>query len=258
MENKENQKQNIFELIESEYYKSYQEILNGTLTEIPMGNTGQKKVFAVKKTGNWGLTTGNARKDGREGDTTTVYRLKKLADLNLFSEKDFDNYKGDLHKVIGYNHVDAKYIMMFLYYRVIQSQQNHSFSEESQELGLEEYDSVTERTEGSRKQVVVNRYERDKSIRDDVLDRRQGDFSCEVCGFNFESVYGDLGKEFIHVHHKKALYLIGENYHPDIKNDLALVCPNCHAMLHRNRKDILTVEKLREMILEHKSERHPK
>jgi len=24
---------------------------------------------------------------------------------------------------------------------------------------------------------------------------------CTVCGFNFEAVYGELGKRFIHVHH---------------------------------------------------------
>lgn len=252
MEDKENQKQNIFELIESEYHKAYQEILNGTLTEIPMGDNGPKKVFAVKKKGNWGLTTGKTRKGGQEGDTTTIDRLKKLADLDLFCEKDFDNNKGNLHKAIGGNHVDAKYIMMFLYNRIVQSQQNHSLSEESQELGLEEYDTVIEGTEGSRKQVVVNRYERDKSIRDRVLAMKRGRVSCEVCGFDFESVYGKLGKGFIHVHHKKPLFLIGENYHPIIEKDFALVCPNCHAMLHRNRKDILTVEELREMILEQK------
>ena len=258
MEDKENQKQNIFELIESEYHKAYQEILNGTLAEIPTKNPEKKKVFAVKKTGNWGLTTGNTRKGGRKGDTTTIYRLKKLAELDLFSENDFDNYMGDLHKAIGGNHVDARDIMLFLYARVVESQQYHSLSEESQDLGLEEYDTVTEGTEGSRKQVVVNRYERNRSIRDAVIAMKQGRASCEVCGFDFESVYGDLGKGFIHVHHKKPLYLIGENYHPIIEKHFALVCPNCHAMLHRNRKDILTVEKLREMILEHKSERHPK
>lgn len=255
MENKENQKQNIFELIESEYYKAYQEILNGTLAEIPTKNPEKKKVFAVKKTGNWGLTTGNTRKGGQKGDTTTIHRLKKLADLDLFSENDFENYKGDLHKAIGGNHVDARDIMLFLNARVVESQQYHSISKESQELGLEEYNSVTE---GNRRQVVVNLYERDKSIRDKVLAMKRGRVSCEVCGFDFESVYGKLGKGFIHVHHKKPLFSIGENYHPDIENDFALVCPNCHAMLHRNRKDILTVEKLREMILEQKRERHPK
>ena len=249
---KENNKQNqiLLDLIIVEYHKAFHEILAGTLNKISFGNSETKNVFAIKKTGNWGLTTGRLRKDGRrEGDTTTPYRLKRMANLGLFREEDFNNYEGDLHKAVGGNHVDAKYIMVFLYNRVVQSQQNHSISEESLELGLEEYNSVTE---GSQRQVVVNLYERDKSIRKKVFAMKHGRVSCEVCGFDFESAYGELGKGFIHVHHKIPLYTIRESYCPDIKNDFALVCPNCHAMLHRNRKDTLTVEELREKILEQK------
>lgn len=253
MEERKKQNQITLDLIIAEYHKAFQEILAGALNKIPFGDSGTKNVFAVKKNGNWGLTTGKQRKNGkREGDTTTPYRVNRMASLGLFRKQDFNNFKGDLHKAVGGNHVDAKYIMVFLYNRVVQSQQHYCLSEESQELGLEEYDPITERTEGNRKQVVVNRYERDKSIRDAFLSTRHGDYSCEVCGFSFESVYGDLGKEFIHVHHKKPLFSIGENYHPVIEKDFALVCPNCHAMLHRNRKGVLTVEELREKILKQK------
>jgi 5-methylcytosine-specific restriction enzyme A len=56
-----------------------------------------------------------------------------------------------------------------------------------------------------------------------------------VCGFNFEETWGELGKDFIHVHHLKEISSVGEEYEVDPINDLIPVCPNCHAMLHHRR-----------------------
>lgn len=231
--------QDLLKAIKEEYRKVFQEIKDGTLTEIPIGENKTKQVFSMGN-GNWGLSTGILRKNGRKGDITTVYRLEKIAEFGLFSEDDFKNYKGDLHKEIGSNNTDAKYIMIYLYNRVTNQQtvNNRDFGYEDDEIA----------TEGARMQVVVNRYERDKKIREEVLAKREGNCSCEVCGFNFESVYGELGKNFIHVHHRIPLYKIGEN-HPNIATDFALVCPNCHAMLHRNREEPLLPEELREKII---------
>jgi 5-methylcytosine-specific restriction protein A len=36
--------------------------------------------------------------------------------------------------------------------------------------------------------------------------------SCRCCGFDFEKVYGEHGKGFIHVHHIKPLHTVGDNY----------------------------------------------
>lgn len=241
----DNYNSKLLNLIIEEYKKVFLEILNGTLTEIPFGKKGTKKVFAIEKTGNWGLSTGRHRKDGRKGDTTSPYRLECIAELGLFSEEDFNNYKGDLHKEVQYNSTDAKYIMIYLYNRVMQKDPHLHMSIESQEFGREEY---VINTEGARMRVEINRYERDRGIRNAFLATKNGDYSCEVCGFDFESVYGELGKGFIHVHHRIPLCKIGESYHPDIERDFALVCPNCHAMLHRKREDCLSVEELREII----------
>ena len=56
---------------------------------------------------------------------------------------------------------------------------------------------------------------------------------CHVCGLDFQEVYGELGKDFIHVNHIKPLSEIDSTYVVDYKNDLIPICPNCHAMLHR-------------------------
>lgn len=70
--------------------------------------------------------------------------------------------------------------------------------------------------------------------------------SCEVCDLDFEEKYGAIGKGFIECHHKVPLSSLKVETKITIK-DLALVCSNCHRMLHRDIKN-LSVEKLKEMI----------
>lgn len=78
-----------------------------------------------------------------------------------------------------------------------------------------------------------------------VLDRT-GKLECEVCSFNFFERYGDLGDGFIECHHKKSVHLLEPNERTKMA-DLALVCANCHRMLHRSR-DGLAVNKLRQIL----------
>ncbi|MGY4467320.1 putative HNH restriction endonuclease [Bradyrhizobium sp. LB9.1b] len=53
------------------------------------------------------------------------------------------------------------------------------------------------------------------------------------CGFDFKEKYGELGKEFAHVHHLKPLSEAPSNGRDVLLKDLAIVCANCHAMIHR-------------------------
>ncbi len=54
-----------------------------------------------------------------------------------------------------------------------------------------------------------------------------------ICSFDFEKIYGEVGKDVIHVHHLKPLSTIGEEYKVDPIDDLCPVCPNCHLIIHR-------------------------
>ncbi|WP_431146162.1 HNH endonuclease [Bacillus cereus] len=72
-------------------------------------------------------------------------------------------------------------------------------------------------------------------------------FSCVVCGFNFEERYGQMGKDFTHVHHLKELSQIGEEYEINPIEDLRPVCPNCHSMLHK-RKPAYSIEELKNLL----------
>ena len=70
---------------------------------------------------------------------------------------------------------------------------------------------------------------------------------CFVCGFDFEKTYGELGKGYIHVHHVTPMSNKYRKYELNIENDLFPVCPNCHAMLHRNNK-LISIEELKQII----------
>ncbi len=67
-----------------------------------------------------------------------------------------------------------------------------------------------------------------------ALREGHGRLTCEVpgCGFDFFEVYGDIGREFAIVHHKAPL---ADRTAPELTklDDLAIVCANCHAMIHR-------------------------
>lgn len=85
--------------------------------------------------------------------------------------------------------------------------------------------------EGAKKEVVVNRYERNHEAREKCIAAHG--CKCAVCGIDFEKTYGDIGRGFIHVHHIVPLSSIGKEYELNPIKDLVPVCPNCHAMLHR-------------------------
>jgi 5-methylcytosine-specific restriction protein A len=63
--------------------------------------------------------------------------------------------------------------------------------------------------------------------------KEKGKLECEACGFDFEAKYGKLGLGFIECHHIVPLHRFESSKETRLE-DLALVCSNCHRMLHRN------------------------
>ncbi|WP_394136450.1 HNH endonuclease [Aliivibrio fischeri] len=74
-----------------------------------------------------------------------------------------------------------------------------------------------------------------------------GSLSCEVCSFDFQKVYGELGLEFCEVHHLKKLS-DAEKYVETTLSDLAIVCSNCHRIIHRTNP-MKTIPELKGVIL---------
>lgn len=90
--------------------------------------------------------------------------------------------------------------------------------------------------EGAITQVSRNFRERNPNLRQELIDRKLSDngrLACCVCDMDFQTIYGDFGSNYIHVHHLHPLSLGIRETNGLI--DLVSVCPNCHAMLHIGR-----------------------
>jgi len=103
-------------------------------------------------------------------------------------------------------------------------------------------------SEGAIKYVQHKKRERNTELiasKKKAFLKEKGRLYCEVCDFDFKNTYGKRGEGFIECHHKIPL-------HEDKKerttrlSDLALLCSNCHRMIHRKKK-WLTIEELRKI-----------
>lgn len=101
--------------------------------------------------------------------------------------------------------------------------------------------------EGALITVKANKYERNQKARKECVAKKG--YQCLVCGRDFEATYGEIGKNFIHVHHLTPISSIGKEYQLNVPTDLVPVCPNCHYMLHRKNPPY-TIEELKEIIQE--------
>ena len=71
---------------------------------------------------------------------------------------------------------------------------------------------------------------------------------CQVCGFSFVEKYGKLGEGFIEAHHLFPISKLEGETETRLE-DIALVCSNCHRMLHR-QNPLLTIDELERIIKE--------
>lgn len=94
--------------------------------------------------------------------------------------------------------------------------------------------------------VVVNRYEQDPDARRACIALHGN--SCAACGFSFEQTYGEIGLDFIPVHHLVPVSQLGSGYELDPLTDLIPLCANCHAMAHVGVGTPRTVAELRRII----------
>lgn len=105
------------------------------------------------------------------------------------------------------------------------------------EEGIED-DTELAAFEGEMRRIFVNHRRREARLRKQKIEKalktNRGHLICEVpgCGFDFLERYGELGRGFAHIHHVEKLSLaptIGQEVN---LKDLAVVCANCHAMIH--------------------------
>lgn len=108
-----------------------------------------------------------------------------------------------------------------------------------EDQGLGRGDPELGAMEGEQRRRFVSHRARERALRAAKLEHARansvdGRIRCEVpgCGFDFESIYGSIAAGFAHVHHLRPL---ADATAPTITKleDLAVVCANCHAVIHR-------------------------
>ena len=78
-------------------------------------------------------------------------------------------------------------------------------------------------------------------------DTHAGHLYCEACRFDFADSYPEHGEGFIECHHIKPLSQLQPNTQTSVE-DLALLCANCHRMVHY-RSPWLTMDGLSRLVL---------
>lgn len=109
-----------------------------------------------------------------------------------------------------------------------------------------------ELVEGAIRQVNITRHERNKTLRQICLNHYG--YICQVCGMNFEERYGEIGKDFIEVHHLQPIADTDCEHALDPKEGLVPLCSNCHSMIHKGGKNgkPMTLEELKAVFNLHK------
>lgn len=117
--------------------------------------------------------------------------------------------------------------------------------------GLAADDRAEDEVEALEGRLLIRRHlgrERDRKIRARKLQKtldRHGRLACEVCCFDFHEIYGERGAGFAECHHVVPLHVSGET--KTQLGDLAILCSNCHRMIHR-RSPWLTPDALRTIV----------
>lgn len=77
------------------------------------------------------------------------------------------------------------------------------------------------------------RIERNQKLAQDV--KKTLGYKCQACGLIFTDIYGEIGKEYIEAHHLIPISsLKGQKVPRNPKTDFAVLCSNCHRMIHRS------------------------
>lgn len=104
---------------------------------------------------------------------------------------------------------------------------------------------IAEAIEGMKREAKYLARGRNRQLRDTALENANG--ICEVCDRNFYELLGGRGARVLQVHHREQLSAFDTPTVTTLKG-LAVVCANCHCLLHLNPQKALKIEDLKTML----------
>jgi hypothetical protein len=169
-------------------------------------------------------------------------RIHKLVTESMKNDiKDLENELGKPNKTRDLNDMYRKLIEM--------PEDTNSSLESTIDADLDSILAEEEKEdlfEGIKGQRFINFYERNRKLRKKTIAIHG--FKCMACDFDFKQRYGARGENFIEVHHLKPVSTLEKETNVDPKTEMAVVCSNCHRMIHRKIDEVLSLEELRKII----------
>lgn len=165
------------------------------------------------------------------------YTGKGMQNFGKLDKKVFEEFESDtdrLHKIAN---------------RIREVSKDLELANQLYLISEDEEDEQLEVKEGAVLYKLHKYRERDTSIIKKKKEKeflKLGQLPCEACTFDFYQKYGELGHKYIECHHRTPLSEISASSKTTLR-DLALVCSNCHRMLHR-RVETLSIEGLRNLL----------
>ena len=178
-------------------------------------------------------------------DTYFSQKVRNLKSHDTLTKYGYANYSSGTYtitdkgrKLVENNRINIRYILSsgFDYNDVMSSLGKVYNARTSTIIPYEELIA-----EGETKTVVTKAYERSRKLRNAAIEHytRNGIITCDCCGFEFKSFYGEVyGTSCIEIHHLKPIFQyasmsVVQTIDEALKN-LLPVCPNCHRVIHRN------------------------
>jgi len=139
---------------------------------------------------------------------------------------------------------------------IVYSLEKQGFKPKEIEREVKQYFSEIIIEEGQLDNRTTTQRNRSNKLREIAITEfkkaNNGQLFCVVCGFNFFETYGELGKDFIEIHHNEPMHLMDiEGEKTTVEEALkkvATVCPNCHRMIHRQKGKMLSIEEIKVLL----------
>lgn len=105
-----------------------------------------------------------------------------------------------------------------------------------------------EQFEEERRESWHLRFEGRNSAAAKAAKREQG-YRCQGCDVDYQKLYGKLGEGCVDAHHLVPYAQLTEGVRPlNPVRDFAIVCSNCHRLVHSRRPEPLTIRELRSLL----------
>lgn len=159
-------------------------------------------------------------------------------------DDEFSVFKEELKKVREYEHWDRLSDLLDL--NVNMSNHKKNIIEENRTKHSEKSEGSKSYEEGKVRLETHTKRERNPKVVKEAKSlfiKNNGRLYCELCGFDFEKVYGELGRGFIEGHHTNPVSQMKDGDVTKVE-DIKMLCSNCHKMVHRGIVKGIDIEEI--------------